>query len=203
MRILVVIVFLFLSAMLNAQNPYEQGGLVVPAIVRGGDTIIRLNLPEFEVRARHTFRNRRDAERHSRLVHNVRRVYPFAKLAGEIYRDLSIMIANEPCERRQNQLMRQAERDIRRQFERDLRNLTVSQGQILVLLIDRETSHSAFNLVRDLRNVFLANVFQGIGRVFGYNLRVRYEPHGRHADIESIVRAIERGEIEPFPLPGR
>jgi len=203
MRILFAIVLLCLSATLKAQIPDGQGGFVVRAIVTGSDTIITMNLPEFEVTARHIFRNRREAERHHRLVHNVRRVYPFAKLAGEIHRDLMTVLANEPCERRQNQLMRQAERDIRRQFERDLRNLTVSQGQILVLLLDRETSHSAFDLVRDLRTAFLANVFQGVGRIFGYNLRIRYEPHGRHADIESIVRAIERGEIEPFPLPGR
>lgn len=192
-----------LSATLNAQIPDGRGNYIVPAVVRDGDTLITLNLREIEVVGRHIFTSRRAAERHHRLVHNVRRVYPFAKLAGEIYRDLAEVLANEPCERRQNQLMRQAERDIRRQFERDLRNLTVSQGQILVLLLDRETSHSAFNLIRDLRNAFLANVFQGVGRIFGYNLRVRYEPHGRHADIESIVRAIERGEIEPFPLPGR
>ncbi|MCL2414520.1 MAG: DUF4294 domain-containing protein [Bacteroidales bacterium] len=203
MRILTAIVFLCLTATLNAQTPDGQDGFVVRAIVIDGDTVITMNLPEHEVVGRHIFRNRREEQRHHRLVHNVRRVYPFAKLAGEIYRDLMTVLANEPCERRQNQLMRQAERDIRRQFERDLRNLTVSQGQILVLLLDRETSHSAFNLVRDLRNAFLANVFQGVGRIFGYNLRVRYDPDGRHADIESIVRAIERGEIEPFPLPGR
>ncbi|MCL2412788.1 MAG: DUF4294 domain-containing protein [Bacteroidales bacterium] len=192
-----------MSATLNAQIPEKQGGIVVPAVIREGDTILTMSLPELEVTGRHIFRNRREEQRHHRLVHNVRRVYPFAKLAGEIYQDLMTVLANEPCERRQNQLMRQAERDIRRQFERDLRNLTVSQGQILVLLLDRETSHSAFNLIRDLRNAFLANVFQGVGRIFGYNLRTRYDPDGRHADIESIVRAIERGEIEPFPLPGR
>jgi len=202
MRIFFTIVLLGLSTAMSAQIvPDGQGGFIVPAVIRDGDTIIFITLREFEVISRHIFTSRRAEERHRRLVHNVRRVYPYAKLAGEVYRYYDSILAQESCQRRQSQLMRQAERDIRQQFERELRNLTVTQGQILVKLLDRETSHSAFNLVKDLRTAFLANVLQGVGRLFGYNLRIRYDPHGRHSDIESIVRAIERGQIEPIPIP--
>jgi len=191
---------LSIASAMHAQIPDGQGGYIVPAIIRDGDTIPFIRLPEIEVISKHIFKSRREEEQYRRLVHNVRRVYPYAKLAGEVYRQYDSILALETNERRRSQLMRDAERDIKKQFEKELRNLTVTQGKILVLLLDRETSHSAFNLVKDLRNAFQAYLWQGVGRLFGYNLRIKYDPHGSHSDIESIVRAIERGHLQPIPI---
>ena len=200
MRTLFVIFVLCLCATANAQIPDGQGGWIVPAVIRDGDTIPFYRLREVEIVSKHIFKSKREEERYRRLVHNVRRVYPYAKLAGETYRYYDSILAAEPNEHRRSRMMRQAERDIKAQFEKELRNLTVTQGRILVLLLDRETSHSAFNLVKDLRNAFQAYLWQGVGRLFGYNLRIKYDPHGAHADIESIVRLIERGHLTPIPI---
>jgi hypothetical protein len=201
MRKIFVIAFLWLNSSLFAQIPDGQGGWIVPAVIRNGDTIIFLHLPEFEIVSKQTFKNKREEEAYRRLVHNVRRVYPYAKLAGQVYREYDSILAQETNERRKSQLMKNAERDIKRQFEKELKNLTVTQGKILVKLLDRETSHSAFNLVRDLRNAFQAYLYQGIGRLFGYNLRTKYDPEGRDRDIENIVQLIERGHLTAIPIP--
>ena len=202
MRNLITIVVLCLSAAtsLRAQIPDGMGGFIVPAVVRDGDTILTWQLREVEIISKRIFTSRREEERYRRLVHNVRRVYPYAKLAGATYRHYDSILAAETNENRKARLMRDAERDIKKQFEGELRNLTVTQGKILVKLLDRETTHSAFNLVRDLRNMFQAYLYQGIGRLFGYNLRVKYDPDGVDRDIEGIVRMIERGELQPLPL---
>ena len=173
----------------------------MPAVIRDGDTILTWQLREVEIVGKRIFTSRREEERYRRLVHNVRKVYPYAKLAGATYRQYDSILSLETNETRKARLMRDAERDIKRQFEGELRNLTVTQGKILVKLLDRETSHSAFNLVRDLRNMFQAYLYQGIGRLFGYNLRVKYDPDGVDRDIEGIVRMIERGELQPIAPP--
>jgi hypothetical protein len=200
MRKFLVIVFLGLSQTMFTQIPDGQGGFIVPAVVRNGDTIIFIHLPEVEVVSKQIFTSARAEEQHRRLVHNVRRVYLYAKLAGETYKYYDSILATENNEHRRSRLMKQAEKDIKAHFEKELRNLTVSQGKLLVLLLDRETSHSAFNLVRDLRNAFQAYLWQGVGRMFGYNLRTRYDPEGRDRDIENIIQLIERGHLEPFPI---
>ena len=202
MRKMVVIVFWCFSTVLSAQIiPDGQGGFIVPAVIRDGDTIIFIHLPEFETVSKQIFKNKRQEEAYRRLVHNVRKVYPYAKLAGEVYRHYDSILHQETNERKKANLMKDAERDIKKQFESELRNLTISQGKILVLLLDRETSHTAFNLVKDLRNTFQAYLWQGVGRLFGYNLRTKYDPNKTHADIESIVRLIERGQLSPIPIP--
>ena len=197
------IIFIFClctTCVAHGQTSDRTGGFIVPAIVVNGDTIPFLRLPEFEVVAKRFFTSKRDEERYRRLVHNVRKVYPYAKLAGETYRYYDSILAKETNERRRSQLMKQAEKDIKKQFEKELRNLTTTQGKILVKLLDRETSHSAFNLVKDLRTAFQAYLYQGIGRLFGYNLKTKYDPNGADRDIENIVRLIEQGLLAPIPI---
>jgi hypothetical protein len=184
----------------HAQIPNGQGGFIVPAIIKDGDTMSVLQLPGVDIVSKMLFASKRDEERYWRLVYNVRKVYPYAKLAGEQYRYYDSILAKETNERKRSALMKQAEKDIKKQFEKELRNLTVTQGKILVKLLDRETTHSAFNLVKDLRNAFQAYLYQGIGRLFGYNLKTKYDPHGADRDIENIVRLLELGIIEPIPI---
>ena len=199
-KLFVFIVLCLCAIPLDAQIPDGRGNFIVPAYVRDGDTIIYIHLPETTVMSRFIFQSRREEEQYHRLVHNVRRVYPYAKLAGQVYRHYDSILNLETNEYRRSRMMRQAENEIKAQFESELRNLTVTQGRILVLLLDRETSHSAFNLVRDLRNAFQAYLWQGVGRLFGYNLRIKYDPYGQHRDIENVVILLERGIIEPIPI---
>jgi hypothetical protein len=196
----VIIVLCLCAGFLRAQIPDGKGGFIVRCVIVNGDTIPSWRLPEVEVVGKRIFTSKREEERYRRLVHNVRRVYPYAKLAGEVYRHYDSILALETNEQRKSRLMRQAERDIKKQFEKELRNLTTTQGKILVKLLDRETSHSAFNLVKELRTAFQAYLYQGIGRLFGYNLRIKYDPEGRDREIENIVRLIERGELTPIPI---
>jgi hypothetical protein len=163
-----------------------------------GDTMPFLQLQEFAVVSKRTFKSKRAQERYQRLVYNVRKVYPYAKLAGERYQYYNDLLAKEKNSRRKTQLMKQAEKDIKKQFEKELMNLTISQGKILVKLLDRETSNSAFVIVKDLRNGFQAYLYQGIGRLFGYNLKTKYSPLGDDRDIEIIVKRIEQGELQPI-----
>ena len=200
MRTLFVTVALCLctACIVQAQIPDGRGGFIVPCIVVNGDTLPLIRLPEAEVVAKPIFKSKRDEDHYRRLVYNIRVVYPYAKLAGEKYRHYDSLLLKEANERRKSQLMKQAEKDIKKQFEKELMNLTISQGKILIKLLDRETSNSAFTLVRELRNSFQAYLYQGIGRLFGYNLKIKYDPKGVDADIENIVRLIERGELTPI-----
>jgi hypothetical protein len=203
-NIVVILISCVCIAPVSAQIiPDGMGGYIVPAVIRDGDTIISIRLAEVEIISRRIFTSRREEERFRRLVYNVRRVYPYAKLAGITYRHYDSILNLETNEARRSRLMREAEREIKKEFEGELRSLTVTQGKILVLLLDRETSHSAFNLVRDLRNMFQAYLYQGVGRLFGYNLRIKYDPNGAHREIESIVQSIERGHLQAIPLPNQ
>jgi hypothetical protein len=91
--------------------------------------------------------------------------------------------------------MKQAEEEIEAEYGQELRDLTISQGKILIKLIDRETGNSSYDLVADLRGEFRAVFYQAFARIFGYNLKIKYDPEGEDKDIELIVRMIENGQL--------
>ena len=49
-----------------------------------------------------------------------------------------------------------AEAELKAEFSEELRNMSRSQGRLLIKLIDRETGHTGYELVRQLRGSFEA-----------------------------------------------
>ncbi len=163
------------------------------ARVTDGDTLFFAELEGVEVRARREFNNRWQEYRYDRLVRNVRRVYPYAQLAGIMFREYSERLMELETERERREYISMVEEELRKQFEDELRRLTFSQGIILIKLIDRETQHTSYQILREFRGVFSAVFWQSLGRLFGYNLKTGYDPKGEDQQIEEVVQLIERG----------
>ena len=89
----------------------------------------------------------------------------------------------------------QAEKEITDQYTAELKDVTISQGLILVRLIDRETGNSSFKVVQALRGKFRAAFYQGFARLWGYNLKTEFDPKTNKEDenIEIIITMIENG----------
>jgi len=180
----------------NAQHVQKhegRQGSVVKAHIVNGDTIPYIELAPVVFYAPRIFKNRADENRYRRLVYHVKRVYPYAKLAGIKYQEYSELLLTLPTEAQRKKAMRQAENELRAQFEDELKRLTFTQGLILIKLVDRETSHTSYDVVREFRGVVSAVFWQGLGRLFGFNLRTSYDPQGEDRLIEEIVQLIEAG----------
>lgn len=172
----------------------DVNGVVVVAKVNEGDTLPVVYLKEVPIYS-FEFKNKREARQHEKLMRNVKKVYPFARLAGIKLQEYNSILEKAANERERRRIMKKAEDEIEAEFGDDLRKLTFSQGKILIKLIDRETGSSSFELVQDLRGKFTAFFYQTFARIFGYNLKVSYDPTGEDKDIEAIVRMIETGQI--------
>ena len=71
--------------------------------------------------------------------------------------------------------------------------MTRYEGVILLKLLDRETKHTAFNIVKNIRSGFTANFYQILARMFGNNLKLEYDPKGEDAMLEQIVLYYKAG----------
>ncbi len=187
-----LILFLSLFSATYAQLPGNSQ--VAKAKIVDGDTIPMLDLPELRIKGFRYYRTPSEQRRFDRLVRNVKKVYPYAKLAGIKLREYDAMMAGL-TEKQQKKLYRQAEDDLKAQFGEDLKKLTITQGHILLKLVDREVGNPTYNIVKELRGTFIAFFWQNIGKLFGYNLKERYDPQGEDRDIEMIVQRIENGTI--------
>lgn len=184
---------IFASSYLSiAQNPTRK---IVRAIIENGDTLIISTLPEHCVTAKMPRKFKVFARKHSKLIHNVKRVYPYAKIAGIKLREYEDVLKNAETDKERRQLMKQAEQELKDEFEDDIKKLTFKQGIILIKLVDRETGDSSYELVQELRGKFSAFFWQTFARLFGYNLKVKYDPQDKDKEIEDIVVMIENGLI--------
>ena len=171
-----------------------KGKIVIARIV-DEDTLIISSLPEYVVNARLPRQLRAVANQNARLVYNVKKAYPYAKLVGIKLQDYEVMLRNADNDLQRRKLMKQAEDELRAEFEDDIKKLTFRQGIILIKLVDRETGNSSYVLIEELRGKFMAFFWQTFAKVFGMNLKEKYDPTGRDKDIEEIVVLIESGQI--------
>jgi hypothetical protein len=173
----------------------EIEGIIVQVKIIDNDTVMMGMLPEFSVVARMPYHIKAEMKRNERLVHNVKKAYPYAKLAGIKFKEYEAILLAAENEEARKKLMKQAEDDLKLEFEDDIRALTFRQGIILIKLVDRETGNSSFTVIQELRGKFTAFFWQTFARLFGYNLKTEYDPTGTDKEIEDIVLMIEQGLI--------
>ncbi len=166
---------------------------VTRAIIDGNDTIPIVELEEVRIYKSSDFDYLSYKRRDKRLVRNVKKAYPYSRIAAIKLKQLDEELLKLQSEAEQKEYIKQAEKEIMNEFEKDLRKLTITQGIILVKLIDRETGQTSYEVIKDLKGGFSAFLWQGIARIFGNNLKAKYNPEGEDAKIEDIVRGIEAG----------
>ncbi len=198
MRLILVGLLALVPFVMSAQgilNPHSAEGYHCSAIVVDGDTIPVIYYDEVYIWGNKSFRNTSESRQWERLVRNVKKAYPYARLAGIKFNEYSQKMANVSNDKVRKSMMKQAEDELDAQFGNELKDLTITQGKILLKLIDRQTSNCSYDIVVDFRGRFRAFFYQSFARLFGYNLKVKYDPLGADADIERIVLMIENGSI--------
>ena len=191
-RLFILTVFLSIFALQVKSQNHDL--VVVKAIVVDGDTIPLIDLPRVNVTGYIVFKSPREQRRFERLVRNVKKVYPYARIAGLKLNEYDALMTGLP-EKEQRKLFKKAEDELKAEFEGELKKLTFSQGKILLKLVDRETGEPTYQIVKDLRGSISAFFWQNLSRLFGYNLKEKYDPEGDDRNIEAIVLMIENGSI--------
>ncbi len=198
MKYYLIGLLVLIPVMLSAQailNPHDAEGYHCSAIVVDQDTIPVFYLEDIYIWGNKSFRNSAESRQWNRLVRNVKIAYPYAKLAGIKFNEYNQKVANISNEKARKAMMEKAEDELQAQFGEELKNLTTTQGKILIKLIDRQTTNTSYDIVKDFRGRFRAFFYQSFARIFGMNLKSEYDPLGEDADIERIVLMIESGAI--------
>lgn len=161
--------------------------IVASAIILDGDTLASFWLNPITVREKMIYRNQEERLKYYRLRQDVITVLPYAKYAGLRYKWLSTQLEHETDRKKRKLLIREVEDDIKKNYAKRLKDLTITQGRILIKLIDRETGQTSYELVKELKSGFSAFIFQGLAGFFGDNLKDKYDPV-TDRDIEFIIQ---------------
>ena len=168
---------------------------VARAIVIDGDTLWVANLDEVYIFPTRKFTSRKERRRYTRLIHNIKRVYPWAKLVGETLAEVEEHMGTLETEKEQKAYIKVVEKELLGNYKEDLKKLTVTQGRILIKLVDRETGDTSYELVKEMRGNISAVFWQALARLFGSNLKSEYDAKGEDRLIEEIIVLIENGQL--------
>lgn len=195
MKKLFLIGFIFLlgAFALHAQEPsfphYLEG------IRIDNDTLPHVDLQQIDVFPKVRFKSKQEEQQYWRLVWKVKKVYPYAKEAARLYQKYQQEIPATAKRRDRRVYVRKAEDELMKLYGPKLKEMTISEGRILIKLIDRETHTTSYDLIDQVKGGVPAIFWQGVARIFGNNLKSHYDPHGEDRQIELIIRYIEMGMI--------
>ena len=200
--------FLFVIFLLPSLFSYSQTGdnVVVPtekpkvvykvwAEVINGDTVPSIRLNDIWIYADYPYKTKKRYEAWNRTKYNVKKVYPYAILAAAKLKEYNRILEKMPTEASRKAYMKTVEKELKAEFEEPLKDLTMTQGKILLKLIDRETGNTSYELVKDLRGGFQAFMWQSVARIFGSNMKDEYDPTGEDVMIERAIKLIEAGQF--------
>ena len=189
------LISLFLFGALRADAQWQEGPydtLFVPIIIEGGDTMTYGALDMVLVWGRMSADQRRAQREWTRLRNAVYVTYPYAKKAGAIINEVNVNLKGIVDESKRKKYLSQREKDLKKEFTEPLTNLSVYQGKVLMKLINRETSNTCYDLVKEYRGGFSARFWQTIAWIFGGSLKQDYDPRGADAEMERIVQEVAR-----------
>lgn len=161
----------------------------------GYDTTYNYDLSEVVIIPQKEFKNNREKIRYNKLMRNVKKVYPLARTAGDLLDFYAPILDTLPTKKARDEYFDIIEDSLWVQYGATLKKFTMSQGAILIKLIDRECQRSSYQVIKDFRGSFSAFFYQTFARLWGYNLKEEYNSEGDDKDIEEIVVMIEKGYI--------
>ena len=194
MKRLIIVILLLAVSVAKAQ---QGGGIVMFGTVYQGDTIPMQYLDVVTISGYVCPLSEDEKRKYKKLIKNVKVVYPYDKQAGKLLDRYTIVLQQAKNDSQRKKIMKQAEKEIENKFGPSLKKLNRSQGKILIRLIDRETGSDSYALVKELRGSFRAAFYQTLGKLFGYNLRTKYDPENNSEDriIERIIYGIETKKL--------
>lgn len=191
-------VVLFLSYQDANAQVYDKNGnkmILVNVVIENGDTIPVFHMAPVTIVATQSRKNRQFMRKYNKLKKRIIKVYPYATLAAQLMDQYEHDLAEMDSKKDRKKYVKEVEKQLKEDFAGILKKMTISEGRILIKLIDRQTSRTTYELLDELKGDASAFMWQGVARLFGSNLKTHYDPVDEDFLMESIVRKIESGEI--------
>ncbi len=162
-----------------------------------GDTVFVEKIRASKCYSRLPRQKSKEWRKYYRLVHNFAKAYPYALASKKILLRVDSTIVADGMKRgKRDKYINQMQKELFKVFEEPMRSMTVSQGALLMKLIDREIGKTSFNIIKDYKNGMAAGFWQGIAKLFGSDMKKPYDPDGDDRQTEELVKLWQEGEFD-------
>lgn len=177
--------------------PFAKGGPMHFKVEQGDTVYLDDLIPIYVFDRPNHWKKRKQWRDYYRTVYNFKKVYPYALLAKKIIMETDSTLANSDFTKRQREkYIRQYEKRLFNEFEKPLKNLTFSQGRLLLKLIDREVGQTSFYIIKGYKGILTAGFWQFVAKVFGSDLKKPYDKYGEDKVVEELVKMYYEGSFD-------
>ena len=178
---------------------YNKEEKLMKYIIEGNDTIYIDEIQASRAFAKLPKQKGKDWRKYYRLVHNFSKAYPYALVARKLVMEADSTIAADRLRgAKREKYISGVQKELFDVFEGQMRNLTVSQGALIMKLVDREVGKSSYNIIKGYKSGITAGFWQGVAKMFGSDLKKPYDPEGEDILTEELVKIWEAGDFPAF-----
>ncbi len=179
-----------------SMNDVEVGHKVPAYIDEVGDTIPHVMLQQVYVFPKLVFKNEKQERFYWRTVRDVKKTLPYAKLIAKLVNEYDSTLATLKNEKERKEFMEKKEDELVATYKPIFKKMTLSQGKMMIRLVDRQCNRTSFSLVKQFRGGFRAFFWQGFAKMLGADLKVTYDPEDENDRIvERIIILVEAGQL--------
>lgn len=179
------------------ETPEDKDSRRLAYFVEGEDTIYYDTITASKVYSRVPRQKGKEWRQYYRLVHNFSKAYPYALVAKKLVVEADSTIAADRLKgTKREKYISSVQKELFDVFEGQMRKLTVSQGALIMKLVDREVGKSSYNIIKGYKSGITAGFWQGIAKIFGSDLKKPYDPEGEDKEVEELVAIWEAGDFQ-------
>jgi hypothetical protein len=184
---------LWVSLSTSAQVGYEHTDKmkVLYSSVFDGDTIPYINIPEVNIIGQ-TFANNNDRNLYEYYLKRVKKVYPYFEIAKTVIEDLEYEQENSK-KRQFKKYKKNKKQELMNAFEKELRALKVSEGKVLVKMINRSTGSNFIDVIKEYNGFIKVWAYNIAANRYDYDLKEAYDPMiEENRMLERAIQTVEQ-----------
>ncbi len=164
-------------------------GRIMTIRIDGSDTVVVATIPEVIIKAPPVFSDDEEYRQYMRYRRYAMTVLPYAIESIRLYRKYEK--ETEGLNRRKSKkFAKTLHKDVKSDFTDPLKNLSRTQGKLLIKMIERHLNTTTYDVLKDVRGGFTAMKWQTVGSFYGYDLKEGYTP-GEDKIMDMILNDFE------------
>lgn len=167
----------------------------IPMLVQGNDTFYLAFLRDVYVYPPLKFNSKKQERFYWKTVRDVKKTLPYAKSITKDMAYADAELAKLTTDKERRQWWRKYERYLFKKYEKDFRGMYASQGRMLMKLMDRESDHTSYELIKQYRGKAAADFWQFVAKLFKNDLKEGYDGNDKDRIIERVITLVEAGQL--------
>ena len=186
---------LLLSSTFLSQAQQRRGSIMEYTVI-DGDTVYVDVLPPARIHPK-DYMSREEWVKYYKRVHNFAKSYPYALFVAKTIRETdSVFAARNYTKREQDRYLDEMKGELIKSFDPIFRQLTLTQGMMMIRLIDREVGKTPYEIIQQYLGNVNAGFWQGVAKLLKGDIKRQYDPEGEDQDLEILAKYWHDGEFD-------